>query len=111
MAYGSAYLPSSSKPAHWIQIHGGQGLSLSLLPQFSPPEMRVKDHEKDHSAFPHLQPPKQGETDIVKQERFQSDSRKNFLPSRWLKLELCMTLESAVNQDPGHLWLMTTVGP
>lgn len=60
MAYGSAYLPSSSKPAPWIRIHGGQGLSLSLLPQFSPPEMIVKDHEKDHSVFHIFSHPNKG---------------------------------------------------
>lgn len=31
--------------------------------------------------------------DTVKQERFQLDSKKDFLPARWLKLELCTTLE------------------
>lgn len=93
-----AWLPTpTSKSTPWIQVHGGQRLSLSLLPQLSP-------LQGDSQGSLQLQTPKQEETDITKQqERFQLDSKKVFLPARWLKLELYMTSERALNQEPRQL--------
>ena len=90
--------PSVLQPActAWIQIYGSQGLSPSVLPQIRSPEMIVKCFSKSQ-CFYISSATKQGVIDTVKQERFQLDSKKDFLPARWLKLELCTTLERALN--------------
>lgn len=72
--------PHPAKHLHGLSPRGrGGGASESPTSSSVPSTIIVKNCEVDHSASPHLQASRQGKADIVKQERFQLDNRKDFL--------------------------------